>query len=58
MTFGPDGHPRNIRVIRGLGPAQDEKALDWAKSLRFVPPAQNGQALPLEVAVEVPVLLK
>jgi outer membrane biosynthesis protein TonB len=48
VTFGADGRPEKIEVIRGQGA---ERAIDWAKGLRFVPP--DGKTA--VVTVEVPV---
>jgi len=50
ITFGADGQPQKMRVVRGQGAEQDARAVQWAKGLRFVPP--GGQAA--EVTVEVP----
>jgi beta-lactamase regulating signal transducer with metallopeptidase domain len=49
VTFGADGQAEKITVIRGQGPDQDEKAIEWAKGLR------NGHGGPAVVTVEVPV---
>jgi chromosome segregation ATPase len=49
VTFGADGRPQKIEVIRAQGAEQDARAVEWAKTLR------SGQAGPKVVTVEVPV---
>jgi hypothetical protein len=49
VTFGADGKPEKIEVIRGQGTEQDARAVEWAKALR------SGQTGPRVVTVEVPV---
>jgi hypothetical protein len=54
VTFGAGGKPQRMRVTGGVGPKEDEQALEWAKSLRFAP-RKNGQTAPGELTIEVPV---
>jgi beta-lactamase regulating signal transducer with metallopeptidase domain len=53
VTFGADGKPQRMRVTGGVGPKEDEQALEWAKSLRFAP-RKNGPTATGEVTIEVP----
>jgi TonB family protein len=52
VTFGKDGRPQHVRVLHGHGSVEDEKAIEWVKALRFVPPAKNGETV--TITVEVP----
>ena len=53
MIVGPDGHTHQIRVIRTLGLGLDEKAIEAVKEWRFEPAHRNGQAVAVEINVEV-----
>jgi TonB family protein len=46
-TFGADGTIREIRIIRGLGYGLDEKAIEAAKLIRFVP-ARDPSGRPVD----------
>jgi protein TonB len=47
------GHPRDIRVIRGLGFGLDAKALDAVKQWRFQPALKDGRPVDVQISVEV-----
>jgi len=51
--IGPDGRPRNLKVVRSLGMGLDEKALDKAKTWLFEPGKKNGQAVSVAMTLEV-----
>ncbi|HTW59093.1 MAG TPA: energy transducer TonB [Terriglobales bacterium] len=53
LIVDADGHPRDLRVIRGLGYGLDEKALESVKQWRFEPARKDGQPVNVEVSVEV-----
>lgn len=47
------GHPRNVRVVRGLGLGLDEKAIEAVSRWRFRPGVQNGNPVVTSATVEV-----
>ncbi len=51
-TFGADGVVRNIRVIRGLGYGLDEKAIEAAKQIKFIP-ARGPDGRPASVRATI-----
>ncbi len=51
-TFGADGVVRNIRVIRGLGYGLDEKAIEAAKQIKFIP-ARGPDGRPANVRATI-----
>ncbi len=53
MIVGPDGNPRDIRVQRSLGMGLDEKAIAAVRTWRFEPARKDGQAVPVQINVEV-----
>lgn len=53
MVVGTDGRPRSIRVQRSLGMGLDEKAVEAVKTWRFEPARKDGQAVPVQINVEV-----
>jgi protein TonB len=50
---GPDGRPRNIRVVRGLGMGLDEKAVERVKTWLFEPGKKNGTPVAVAMNFEV-----
>ncbi len=50
---GPDGKPRNIRVVRGLGMGLDEKAVERVKTWLFEPGKKNGTPVAVAMNFEV-----
>jgi periplasmic protein TonB len=53
LIVDADGHPRDIRVVRGLGHGLDAKALETVKQWRFEPARKDGQPVNVQVSVEV-----
>jgi periplasmic protein TonB len=47
------GHPRDIRVVRGLGFGLDTKAMDAVKRWRFDPALKEGKPVNVQISVEV-----
>jgi TonB family protein len=43
VTGGPDGRPRDIRLMRSLGMGLDEKAIEAVRKWRFDPARWDGQ---------------
>jgi len=47
------GHPRDIRVARGLGFGLDAKAVEAVKQWRFQPALKDGRPVDVQISVEV-----
>jgi periplasmic protein TonB len=47
------GHPRDIRVVRGLGFGLDAKALEAVKQWKFQPALKDGKPVDVQISVEV-----
>jgi periplasmic protein TonB len=47
------GHPRNIRVVRGLGFGLDAKAIQAVQQWRFEPAMKDGKPVNVQISVEV-----
>lgn len=47
------GHPRDIKVVRGLGLGLDEKALEAVRNWRFQPALKDGKPVDVQISVEV-----
>lgn len=47
------GHPRDIRVVRGLGFGLDAKAVDAVQQWRFQPAMKDGRPVDVQISVEV-----
>jgi TonB family protein len=45
IEVSPDGHAVNPRVVRSLGLALDEKAIEAARKRKFRPGYKDGKAL-------------
>ena len=48
-VIGPDGRPRDLRVMRSLGMGLDEKALEAVRKWRFAPAMKEGQAFAVQI---------
>ncbi|HET7209927.1 MAG TPA: energy transducer TonB [Terriglobales bacterium] len=53
MIVGPDGRPRDVRVARSVGMGLDEKAIEAVRTWKFEPARKNGQAVAVQINVEV-----
>jgi TonB family protein len=51
--IGPDGKPRNLKVVRSLGMGLDEKALEKVRTWLFEPGKRNGQPVSVAMTLEV-----
>jgi periplasmic protein TonB len=52
-VIGPDGRPRNLRVVRRLGMGLDEKALERVRTWLFEPGKRNSQPVSVAMTLEV-----
>lgn len=53
LIVDSSGHPRDIRVVRGLGFGLDAKAVDAVKQWRFNPALKDGKPVDVQISVEV-----
>jgi TonB family protein len=53
VIVGPDGRPRDITVQRSLGMGLDEKAVEAVRNWKFEPAKKDGQAVAVQIAIEV-----
>jgi periplasmic protein TonB len=53
LIVDAEGHPRDIRVIRGLGFGLDAKAMEAVKQWRFQPALKDGKPVNVQISVEV-----
>lgn len=53
LVVGPDGRPRDIRIVRSVGMGLDEKALEAVRTWRFDPARKDGQPVSVQINVEV-----
>lgn len=53
MIVDEQGHPRDLRVVRGLGFGLDAKALDAVRQWRFQPALKDGKPVNVQISVEV-----
>lgn len=51
--IGPDGRPRNLKVVRSLGMGLDQKALEKVRTWLFEPGKRNGQPVAVAMTLEV-----
>lgn len=51
--IGPDGKPRNLRVVRSLGMGLDEKAMEKVRTWLFDPGKKDGQPVAVAMSIEV-----
>jgi len=47
------GHPRDIKVVRGLGYGLDAKALEAVRQWKFQPSLKDGKPVDVQISVEV-----
>jgi protein TonB len=53
MVVDAEGHPRDIRVVHGLGFGLDTKAIEAVKQWRFEPALRDGRPVNVQISVEV-----
>ncbi len=53
LIVDDQGHPRDIRVVRGLGFGLDARAIDAVKQWRFQPAMKDGRPVSVLISVEV-----
>lgn len=53
LIVDPHGNPVNIRVVRHLGMGLDEKAIEAVRQYKFKPAMYQGQAVPVQILVDV-----
>jgi periplasmic protein TonB len=53
LIVDSQGHPRDIKVVRGLGYGLDAKALDAVRQWRFQPSMKDGKPVDVQISVEV-----
>jgi periplasmic protein TonB len=53
MIVDQQGHPRDIRVVRGLGYGLDARAVEAVKQWTFQPALKDGQPVNVQISVEV-----
>ncbi len=53
LIVDEQGHPRDIRVVRGLGFGLDQKAVEAVKQWRFQPALKDGRPVNVQIRVEV-----
>jgi len=56
-VVGEDGSLRDVRVVRAAGFGLDEKAVEVAKSWRFVPATSGGRRVSMPVSLVIPFYL-
>ena len=53
LIVDSSGHPRDIRVVRGLGFGLDAKALEAVKQWKFQPALKDGRPVDVQISVQV-----
>jgi periplasmic protein TonB len=53
-----DGKPEDIHVVKSLGEALDQKAIDAVQKWRFEPAMKDGQPVAVQIELEVEFHLK
>jgi TonB family protein len=53
VTVGPDGVPRELRVLRSLDAGLDRQAVEAVKAWRFQPGTKDGQPVSVTATIEV-----
>ena len=52
-VVGPDGKPREPKVVRSLGLGLDEKAMEAVSQWKFEPALKDGKPVAVAINVEV-----
>jgi len=53
LIVGPDGKPRDIKIVRSLGLGLDEKAIQAVNQWKFEPAMKDGKPVAVAINVEV-----
>jgi periplasmic protein TonB len=53
LIVDANGHPQDVRVVRGLGHGLDSKAIAAVRQWRFQPATKDGSPVNVEISVEV-----
>jgi protein TonB len=53
LQVDTNGHPMNIRVVRGIGLGLDQKAIEAVSHYKFKPATENGHPVTVEMQVDV-----
>lgn len=53
LVIDPEGHTRNIKVVRSLHPGLDQKAIEAVNNWTFKPGMKDGQPVAVQATVEV-----
>jgi TonB family protein len=53
LIVGPDGRPRDMRIVRSVGMGLDEKAVEAVRTWRFEPARKDGRPVAVQINVEV-----
>jgi TonB family protein len=53
LIVDTEGHPRDIRVVHGLGHGLEAKAVEAVKQWRFAPAMKDGKPVNVQISVEV-----
>ena len=53
VVVDSNGMPRDIRILRSLGPDLDKAAVDAVSKWKFAPATKDGKALPAQINVMV-----
>ncbi len=53
LEIGPDGVPRELRVLRGVGLGLDEKGIEAVRQWKFKPGTKDGQPVTVSATIDV-----
>jgi periplasmic protein TonB len=53
LIVGPDGRPRDMKVVRSLGMGLDQKAIEAVRQWKFEPAMKDGKPVAVQINVEV-----
>jgi len=53
LIVGPDGRPRDMKVLRALGMGLDQKAIEAVRQWKFEPAMKDGKPVAVQINVEV-----
>ncbi len=53
LIVGPDGRPRDMKIVRSLGMGLDQKAIEAVRQWKFEPAMKDGKPVAVQINVEV-----